>query len=58
MSEAALCCQQSADTIYDWSNTGPCVSLFAPGVQIYSACGAASKSAFAPDDADRVAVRK
>lgn len=27
------------DAIYDYSNTGPCVDIFAPGVDIYSACG-------------------
>ncbi|GAB4817850.1 hypothetical protein N2152v2_004896 [Parachlorella kessleri] len=28
---------------YKWANTGPCVDVFAPGVDIYSACGGASR---------------
>ncbi len=27
------------ETMYRWSNTGPCVDIFAPGVEIWSACG-------------------
>ncbi|KDD73070.1 subtilase, partial [Helicosporidium sp. ATCC 50920] len=30
---------QQRDTLYRWSNTGSCVDLFAPGVDVYSACG-------------------
>ena len=30
---------RSADTIYTYTNTGPCVDLWAPGVDVYSACG-------------------
>lgn len=31
------------DTLYQWTNTGSCVKLFAPGVDIYSACGGAGR---------------
>ena len=30
------------DCLYSYSNTGSCISLFAPGVDIYAACGGAS----------------
>ena len=30
---------QNTDVTYSWTNTGQCISLFAPGVDIFSACG-------------------
>ena len=38
-----LSISQVNDTLYEWSNTGACIDVFAPGVQIYSACGAAGE---------------
>ena len=32
-----------AEGLYRWSNTGECVDIFAPGVEIYSACGGESR---------------
>ena len=34
---------QETDIIYYWSNLGPCVNLFAPGVDIYSVCGSSKR---------------
>jgi subtilisin family serine protease len=31
------------EEMYQWSNTGPCTDIFAPGVDIYSACGGQSR---------------
>lgn len=30
---------------YKWTNSGPCIDIFAPGVDIYSACGGPSRCA-------------
>jgi subtilisin family serine protease len=37
------------ENLYSWSNTGACVKLFAPGVDIYGACGGASRCATLDD---------
>lgn len=34
---------EQQDIIYYWNNLGPCVNLFAPGVDIYSVCGSAKR---------------
>ncbi|WIA17834.1 hypothetical protein OEZ85_009340 [Tetradesmus obliquus] len=31
------------ENLYRWSNTGPCIDVFAPGVDIYGACGGPSR---------------
>jgi len=31
------------ESLYRWSNTGECIDIFAPGVDIYSACGGESR---------------
>lgn len=36
-------CAGDPEDLYRWSNTGPCVDVFAPGVDIYSACGGQSR---------------
>ena len=30
---------QDEETIYEFANTGKCIDVFAPGVDIYAACG-------------------
>lgn len=40
-----------SENMYKWSNTGPCVDIFAPGVDIYSACGGQSRCEEVKDDA-------
>ena len=43
---AVLRCAPAAgdpEDIYRWSNTGPCIDIFAPGVDIFSACGGPSR---------------
>ncbi len=41
--QSCVAIPQGNDTLYEWSNIGACVDVFAPGVQIYSACGAAGE---------------
>ena len=36
----------NTDVTYSWSNTGQCISVFAPGVDIFSACGGAGKTLY------------
>ncbi|EFN59363.1 hypothetical protein CHLNCDRAFT_137826 [Chlorella variabilis] len=36
---------------YKWSNSGPCIDLFAPGVDIFSACGGPSRCEAVSDSA-------
>lgn len=31
------------DRMYRWANTGPCMDLFAPGVEVFGACGGESE---------------
>ena len=39
-----------ADSLYTWTDTGPCVSIFAPGVNVLSACGGTNRCS-SPGDA-------
>eukprot|EP00210_Caulerpa_lentillifera_P007903 g7544.t1 len=39
------------ESIYRWSNTGRCVDIFAPGVDIYGACGGAKRCDEVHDEA-------
>ncbi|KAL4418998.1 hypothetical protein ABPG77_000863 [Micractinium sp. CCAP 211/92] len=39
------------EEMYKWSNTGPCLDIFAPGVDIYSACGGPSRCEAVTDSA-------
>ncbi|PSC68852.1 serine protease [Micractinium conductrix] len=39
------------EDIYRWSNTGACLDLFAPGVDIFSACGGPSRCETVDDQA-------
>ncbi|UPR00512.1 dihydroxy-acid dehydratase [Chloropicon primus] len=39
------------ETLYRWSNTGECIDIFAPGVDIYSACGGDSRCNTVTDSA-------
>ena len=42
--------ERSVESLYRWSNTGACVDLLAPGVDIYSACAGAGRcNVVAPD---------
>jgi hypothetical protein len=44
------------EEIYQYSNTGTCVDLFAPGVDIAAACGSASASPLLKSAQDHVAL--
>lgn len=39
------------ESLYRWSNTGACIDLYAPGVDIYGACGGPSRCETVKDDA-------
>lgn len=39
------------ETMYRWSNTGSCVDLFAPGVDVYAACGSETRCEVVDDTA-------
>ena len=46
---------QSSDTLYSWTDTGSCLALFAPGVDIISACGGPNRCGTVSDTAYAVA---
>ena len=41
----------SADVAYSWGNDGACVDVYAPGVDVVSACGGSKRCANPSDDA-------
>eukprot|EP00803_Ostreobium_quekettii_P009833 evm.model.scf_1839.3 EVM.evm.TU.scf_1839.3 scf_1839:10638-19103(+) len=43
--------QGDVEGIYRWSNTGPCIDLFAPAVDIFGACGGKGRCREVTDDA-------
>lgn len=43
---------KSVDQLYSWDNTGACISVFAPGVDILAACGGTSESWCSPLSGD------
>ena len=43
--------QPGNDTLYSWTDTGRCVDLFAPGVDVVSACGGAKRCGRVSDSA-------
>ncbi|KAF5834968.1 peptidase S8/S53 domain-containing protein [Dunaliella salina] len=42
--------KEGRETSYRWSNTGHCIDLWAPGVEIWSACGGGSRCPNVTDD--------
>ena len=45
----------ASDILYSWSDTGPCLALFAPGVDIISACGGSNRCGAVSDTAYAIA---
>ena len=43
--------KRDQESLYRWSNTGECIDIFAPGVDIYSACGGESRCEAVSDTA-------
>jgi subtilisin family serine protease len=45
----------TSDILYSWTDTGPCLALFAPGVDIISACGGSKRCGAISDTAYAIA---